>query len=300
MTEQVSLHSAVVDAEGCLVAGSSAVIVPWWSFTKTLIAVCALRLHKDGCIDLDAPVDGYPFTLRMLLAHRAGLADYGGRPAYRAAVAAGGEPWSDAELFAQVPPDRLLFAPETGWAYSNVGYLIARRALEAAYGAGLADMLQQLVFKPLDIGQSRLAETRDHMRKTVFPAEHRNHPGWAFHGIVVGPVSDAAATLHRLLRGPSLGEDCRAALLSSHPVGGPIPGRPWQGPAYGLGIMMGTMQGADMPQPLAVAGHSAGGFASAGAVYHRMEGPARTAAVFVDILNEAPAEHAALEKLVAV
>ena len=63
---------ATVDARGRLHPGSSTAVVPWWSFTKTLIAACALRLVEDGRLALDAPLAAGPYTLRHLLQHRAG------------------------------------------------------------------------------------------------------------------------------------------------------------------------------------------------------------------------------------
>ena len=55
----------------------SEAIVPWWSFTKTVIAAAALVLVRDGKLLLDTPVTGKPFTLRQLLQHQSGLPDYG-------------------------------------------------------------------------------------------------------------------------------------------------------------------------------------------------------------------------------
>ncbi len=105
------------------------IVVPWWSFTKTLIAATALTMVRDGQLALDDALPGKSFTLRQLLQHRAGLADYGSVTAYHAAVAAGEDAW---------PVDRLLHSVsalhagiEPGhFAYSNVGYLLVREHLE--------------------------------------------------------------------------------------------------------------------------------------------------------------------------
>ncbi len=51
-------------------------VVPWWSFTKTLISTAALALVRDGVLRLDDRLPERPYSLRMLLQHRAGLADY--------------------------------------------------------------------------------------------------------------------------------------------------------------------------------------------------------------------------------
>jgi CubicO group peptidase (beta-lactamase class C family) len=290
-------HIAVVDTRGRLERGASTAIVPWWSFTKTLIAACVLRLAEEGRIALDQPLASLPYTTRQLLQHRAGVGNYGGRGDYHAAIARGEAPWSDDELFARVPPTELLFPPGTGWAYSNVGYLLLRRVVERIYGAGLNEALRDLLLMPLGLRASRLAETTADMRSTAFVGGHGYHPGWAFHGCAIGPAAEAALALHRLLRGNLLAPASRAAMLDPCPIGGPVAGRPWLAAGYGLGLMIGTMQRPDTP-PLRVAGHSAGGPGSVGAVYHALDaGKGRTVAVFAAAADEGAAERRALRHL---
>jgi CubicO group peptidase (beta-lactamase class C family) len=67
--------------------GSAGVIVPWWSFTKTVIAVACLRAVEDGLLSLDEPLRASKHSLRQLLRHEAGLPDYGAWPDYQRAVA---------------------------------------------------------------------------------------------------------------------------------------------------------------------------------------------------------------------
>ena len=242
-------HSAVVDGAGRVRDGSSTAIVPWWSFTKTLIAACALRLVEEGRLRLDTPVAGQTYTLRALLQHRAGVGNYGSLADYHAAVARRDQPWADAELFAHVAPEPLAFSPGTGWAYSNVGYLLVRRLIEAACGEGLAGVLQSRILAPLGLRTSRLAQVPADMLETVFEDGHGYHPGWAFHGFVIGPVAEAALALHRLLSGDLLTPASRAAMLDCHPLGGPLPDRPWHTTGYGLGLMMGTCSGRSWHNP---------------------------------------------------
>ena len=226
---------AIVDRNGRPEGDFSTAVVPWWSFTKALIAASALRLAEQGRLALDEPLSGLPYTLRQLLQHRACVGDYGRLPEYQAAVARGDTPWTDDELFARVSPVELLFSPGTGWAYSNVGYLLVRRVIERSYGAGLKQVLDDLVLGQLDLRSSRLAETPDDMRATAFEGGHGYHPGWVFHGAVVGPVVEAALALHRLLNGDLLAPASRTALLDHHPIGGPLAGRPWVTTGYGSG-----------------------------------------------------------------
>lgn len=291
-------HTAVVDAQGRLAGDASTAVVPWWSFTKTLIAACTLRLAEQGRLALDEPLRGLPYTPRELLQHRAGVGNYGELAEYHATVAGGAAPWSDDEVFARVPPERLLFSPGTGWAYSNVGYLLLRRLIEKIHGAGLKDALRDLVLMPLDLRCSRLAETRDDMRSTVFEGGRDYHPGWAFHGIVIGPAADAALALHGILNADLLAPASRNALLDRCPIGGPIAGRPWMTTGYGLGLMMGTMQRPGMREPAEMIGHSAGGPGSVGAVYCAPDDDrCRTVAVFTAGSDEGVAEDEALRQL---
>jgi CubicO group peptidase (beta-lactamase class C family) len=55
-------------------------LVPWWSFSKTVLAAGVLVLVDRRKLDLDAPIAGAPYTLRHLLQHTSGLPDYGPNP----------------------------------------------------------------------------------------------------------------------------------------------------------------------------------------------------------------------------
>ena len=121
-------------------------IVPWWSFTKTVIAAAALTLVQDGWLRLDDTIDGQPYTLRQLLQHRAGLADYGTLPEYHAAVTS----WRSAMVCAgasgscsEYPIS--LDGPGMGWRYSNIGYLLVRQLIERQTDTGLDAALRRLV-----------------------------------------------------------------------------------------------------------------------------------------------------------
>ena len=201
-----------------------------------------------------------------------------------------------------MPAEPLAFAPGTGWAYSNVGYLRVRRLIEAACGEGLAGVLQTRILAPLGLRASRLAQVPADMLETVFEGGHGYHPGWAFHGFVIGPVAEAALALHRLLDGDLLTPGSRAAMLDCHPLGGPLPDRPWRTTGYGLGLMMGTLQRPGLAHPVEVVGHSAGGPGSVGAVYRRVgrADQVATAACFLAGNDEGMAELDVLTRLVAV
>lgn len=269
-------HSAAIGPAGEATFGDPDRLFPYWSFTKTAIAIVALRLWEEGALDLDARLRGEPFTLRQLLQHTAGLADYGALPAYHRAVAADEEPWPRADLVATVRAAGPLFAPGEGWAYSNVGMLLTRMAIESAAGQDLAALVEALIARPLGLDSVRLAATREDMRGLPSPGAARYHPGWVYHGCLLGTARDAARLLHGLF-GPLLGAAARAQMLAVHPVSGAIAGRPWSECGYGLGLMNGRMGAAGR-----AIGHSGGGPFSVNAVYHFPDRAGVTVASFAD------------------
>ena len=261
--------------------------VPWWSFTKTTLAAAALALVAQGQLDLDGPVGRWPFTLRQVLQHRAGLADYGGLAAYHDAVRTGEAPWPRERLWQQADADTLVFQPGQGWAYSNIGYLLVRELIEAATGRDIGTALESLVFAPLGIGGIKVASVPADLAGTAWGNPAGYHPGWVYHGLLIGPAASAVLLLHRLLDGALLPPALLSGMLSPHPVGGPVPGRPWQTAGYGLGLMIGVGNAG----PTFV-GHTGGGPGSTAAVYQQASnprdgGPHRVAAAFAPV--EAPA-----------
>ena len=265
--------------------------VPWWSFGKTVLAATALTLVRDGLVDLEQPLPEGPFTLRQLLQHQAGLADYGELPEYHAAVARHESAWSVDDLLQRLDANRLRYAPGSGWRYSNVGYLYVARLIERISGLSLEQALQQRALLPLGISEVRLARQRGDLPGAAACYD----PAWVYHGLLIGPLPQAAMFLDRLLAGDLLPANLLDAMQTVHYLGGPIPGRPWLSPGYGLGVMQGpTAEG------LQLCGHSGGGPGSVVAVYRGSRGDmAATAAVFVEGGSEGQVETAVVEALLS-
>ncbi|WNV08130.1 serine hydrolase domain-containing protein [Tardiphaga sp. 709] len=250
------------------------VVVPWWSFTKTLIAATALTMVRDHQLALDESLPGQTFTLRQLLQHRAGLADYGSLPAYHAAVAAGEDAW---------PVDRLLHSVsalhagiEPGhFAYSNVGYLLVRQHLEQMSGLTLDVVMRRRLFEPLGVVGPRIASQRSDLADVRMGDVQSYDPRWVYHGLAVGTLRDAAMLLHRLMTTDLLPAALRNQMCDGLAVSDPGTGRPWRRAAYGLGVMTGTAVNG-----LRVVGHTGGGPGSGIAVYHCPEHAQATVAVF--------------------
>ena len=250
--------------------------VPWWSFAKTVLAAAALALVDRGRLRLDVPIRGRPFTLRQLLQHRAGLRCYGTLPAYHEAVAAGEAPWSAEELLQRVDADTLAYEPGQGWSYSNVGYLLVRALIEEATATSLSSALKHLVFRPLGTSGITVAQEPADLDATAWGNGQHYHPGWVYHGLLVGSVGAAALLLHRLLAGSLLSSDLLSEMQDVYLVGGAIPGRPWRTAGYGLGLMIGRGE-----PPGEYVGHTGGGPGSTFAVYSQAEG--FTAAAFAPL-----------------
>ena len=199
--------------DGKLSGDVNAGAVPWWSVTKTCMAAAALILSERGKLLLDAALPGRAFTLRQLLRHDAGLRDYTAVPDYFAAATSGGAPWSETELLARVDVDRLAYQPGDGWTYSNVGYLLVRRAIESAFGADLEAALQALVFAPLGVRGVHIAREPGDISRGAFGNPRNYHPGWVYHGLLMGPPREAARWMHGLMTGRLLSPRLLAMML---------------------------------------------------------------------------------------
>ncbi|RDI56776.1 serine hydrolase domain-containing protein [Microvirga subterranea] len=250
--------------------------VPWWSFTKTVLAAAALVLVRDGSLALEEPLPGRSYTLRHLLQHRSGVANYGGVAAYHEAVARGDEPWPVRILLERTQAERLRYPPGEGWDYSNIGYLFVRQLVEEATGEPLDAALRRLVLAPLGIRTARIASAPADLDQVPMGDATGYHPGWVYHGLMVGSVEEAALLLDRLLKGGFLPDHLLADMRSVHALPGPIADRQWVRPGYGLGLMSGEVASGQV-----VEGHTGGGPGSTIAVYRTASGmKPRTAAYF--------------------
>ena len=236
--------------------------VPWWSFTKTVLAATTLTLVRDGLLTLDEALPERPFTVRQLLRHEAGLADYGELADYHAAVARGDTPWPASEMLERLDAGRLRYPPGVGWGYSNVGYLYLGWLIETLTGNPLERAIEQRVLQPLGLTDVRLARAPADLQGVDMGSAAGYHPGWVYHGLLVGCVSDAALLLDRLLGTHLLPDDLLQDMLTRRVLGGPLAERPWTVAGYALGLMQGDVAGG-----LRLSGHTGCGPGSVIAVY---------------------------------
>ncbi|KAB7615392.1 beta-lactamase family protein [Amylibacter sp. SFDW26] len=264
-------------------------IFPYWSFTKTVIAICALKLVEDGQLDLDARFQGQDYTLRHLLAHTSGLPDYGQFKEYGLAVSAGDPPWSREKLLDVTMSKGHLFEPEQGWSYSNIGYMFIRELIEEITGKPIGDVITDIVSRPLGLDSVEFAHTRQDFARVYWDDAEKYDPRWVYHGCLLGNAKDATHLLHALFTSDVLLSDTRDQMFAKRILGGPIEGRPWQECGYALGLMSGSISGLGN-----AVGHSGAGPLCVNAVYHFPDiADPVTVASFTDGTDEGVAEHAA-------
>lgn len=243
-----------------------------YSVTKTFLGVLCLRLE----LDVEAPVATWiddphlpRATLRQLLNHTSGIPDYGRLPEYAAAVRdRPSDPWSDEELLARSLAGGLDFEPGAGWAYSNTGYLLVRRIVDAAAPGGFAGALQRELLGPLGLADTspalELADldglvpaTSTQIGPEPQDVRGRYHPRWVGHRTLASTVADQHTFWHALAAG---GLCDLGRLTEAVEVGVAAPG--FVRPSYGLGVM--TDPG--RPDGLLI-GHGGGGPGYAAAAF---------------------------------
>jgi CubicO group peptidase (beta-lactamase class C family) len=125
------------------------------SMNKMFTAVAILQLVGRGAVRLDAPLREYlpdypneelasKVTIRHLLTHTGGTGDIF-TPAYASARAATREP---ADVVALFGARGVAFEPGTRSAYSNYGYVLLGRVVEAVSGVSYFDYVRENVFEP--------------------------------------------------------------------------------------------------------------------------------------------------------
>jgi CubicO group peptidase (beta-lactamase class C family) len=141
------------------------------SVGKQFTAVAVMLLVQDGKLALDdsvtryfpdAPASWKPISIRHLLTHTSGLADYGN------GLGQGGtEPfdsrrdYTEEDLTSAFYGLPLLFEPGTRWQYSNTGYALLGFLIHRVSGRFYGDVLKDRVFTPLGMKTARIISEED-------------------------------------------------------------------------------------------------------------------------------------------
>ncbi len=129
------------------------------SVTKTFTAALICRLADEGKLHLSDRLSTWlpdfpratKITLRQLLDHQSGIADYfGNLTLNRTLQRTPTEVWTPQEILPYVPP--AWFAPGGGWGYSNTNYVLLGLVAEKAGGAPWATQVHREFLDPLGLG----------------------------------------------------------------------------------------------------------------------------------------------------
>ncbi|MEO8698076.1 MAG: serine hydrolase domain-containing protein [Acidimicrobiales bacterium] len=209
------------------------------SLSKTFVAVMLLQLVDDGTIGLDdLVVDRAPeltiadgVTIRQLLAHRSGLAEYADGELAPAVLADPARTWTPADVLELVADQPRDFAPGTQFAYSNTNYIVAGLLLEGVTGMTLAENLQSRIVEPLGLKSTYFApdDTRSPIGgfSNSLPGGDTNGASYraletsaGAAGAVVSTASDLAIFIRALAHGELLDEPTYAEMTKGLPADG--------------------------------------------------------------------------------
>lgn len=136
------------------------------SIAKAFSGAVALRLVDQGLLSLDDTIGGrlpdqpaawHAVTLRQLLQHTSGLPDFSADSEFLRIIQADPRHLFDPRaLLGFVADEPLLFRPGTLYEYSNSDNIAVALMTEAATGRRYEDLLEDLVYRPLDLRRTSL------------------------------------------------------------------------------------------------------------------------------------------------
>ena len=148
--------------------------MPGGSTGKTFVAALTMLLVEDGTLSLDDPASKWlgdtawfhrlpnaeSIRVRHLLSHSSGIRDYPGTVAFNRAmiwrvIRRGSARFEPEELIGFVLGKKPLFATGEGFRYTDAGYLVLGRLIEAATGRSYYDLLQERILSPQGLSEVR-------------------------------------------------------------------------------------------------------------------------------------------------
>jgi D-alanyl-D-alanine carboxypeptidase len=175
------------------------------SMSKTFTAALILGLVDDGKLSLDTKIAailpavrlGTPgraipaaVTVRMLLDHMSGLADYFfGQGIDKALMANRGATWTAEQALAYV--GKPVGKPGRSWHYSNTNYLLLGLVAEKVGGAPYAQLVRDRLLDPLGLDHSYI-QGAEKSRGPLSLGYYYNRPGAAARPII---LADASRTI---------------------------------------------------------------------------------------------------------
>lgn len=165
------------------------------SVGKLFTATILYELTEEGRIDLDAPIinvigkeklanlfvyDGVDYsdkvTFRQLLSHTSGIADYfegpvlSGEKMSKLLETQSDKVWQPQELLDfSIDHQEAMFAPGTGYLYSDTGYVLLGILIETIEDKAFEAVLEDRLFKPLQMTHSYMTMRSNPMSGEVKP-----------------------------------------------------------------------------------------------------------------------------------
>jgi len=132
------------------------------SIGKQFTAMAIMMLIEEQKLALDDPISKYldvpenwsAIRIRHLLTHTSGLGDYPESFSLQ-------RDYTEDELLKMITAQRLAFAPGEKWSYSNLGYVTLGILIHKVSGESWGDFLQQRVFAPLGMKNTRVISEAD-------------------------------------------------------------------------------------------------------------------------------------------
>ncbi len=225
------------------------------SVTKTFVAALVLRLAGQGEFRLDDPIAehlpgllprGEQITVRMLLNHTSGVADYAATwedspRGFRRLATTTYTPQQLIDRGVGLPPTS---APGGRWAYSNTGYIVLGLLAEKVTGQSLSRALRDRLFLRYGLHGTFLPTTGRTIPGTHLNGHTTDENGRleditrsdTSHAWAAGGVISTAADLNRFFFLLTHGQVVPASLLAQMKQTVPGPGLD-----YGLGLMRLTL-----------------------------------------------------------
>jgi CubicO group peptidase (beta-lactamase class C family) len=180
----------------------------------------------------------------------------------------------------------LIFQSGKFWSYSNIGYYHLRILIKKTCNLSLNEALDTLIFKPLDITDVMLANKKEDLNQCHYVRENY-HPNWLSHGMIIGSLISAYLFLNHLSQGNIINDKSLKIMQELYELNFDIGDRPWEKPAYALGLMIDNRSDDKYSY-----GHTGMGPDSVIAVYHFPKlNPAQTLAVIMNTEDQGLVEH---------
>ncbi len=164
-------------------ATQPSVIFEIGSVTKQFTAALIVKLQEQGLLHVDDSLASYlpeysfppAITIRMLLTHTSGLANFTDFPQLRDWIRNG---VSEATVLTAVSQAALLFPPGTKYSYSNSNFFALGTIIERVTGQSYPANLEQYIFHPLSLANTYY----------VLPPANQSATGYANNGSGLVPT----------------------------------------------------------------------------------------------------------------